>query len=230
MTAERLEREHDSAQFSLAALLVVTTAVAALFAKAGVNAVLLLPVLLGAGLLIALGRLVEGYGWDGACLFLLRFVATGVLPFAGALAAATAFWFALFICSGLDALLASRNFRDIVPWFLLPTVAAMTWFVSSRRWAYRGCWAGPSVFLSFASLSWLSRAVGEAPVSPAELREAALAYAIAAGLFIAGFLGERRRGRSPPKSSRDLLPELSGNFVSGCIEPAAATLHPHSGG
>lgn len=193
MIAERLESKHSSAQFSLAALLIVTAAVAALFAKAGVNAVLLLPVLLGAGLLIALGRLVEGYGWDGACLFLLRFVATGVLPFAGAFAAATVLWFAVFICSGYKDILVSRIFRGIAAWLLPPTVATMTWFVSSRRWAYRGCWACPSVFLSFASLSWMSRALGHAPASPADLREAALAYAVAAGLFVAGLLGDRRR-------------------------------------
>lgn len=201
MIAERLEREHASAQFSLAALLIVTAAVAALFAKAGVNAVLLLPVLLGAGLLIALGRLVESYGWDGACLFLLRFAATGLLPLAAAIATPAVLWIAIFVFSGYDDVLASRFVRGVIPGLLLATVTAMTWFVSSRRWAYRGCWACPSVFLGFASLSWMSRAFGHAPASPADLREAASAYAVAAGLFIAGLLGERHRVRSTRNSS-----------------------------
>ena len=56
------EAESAALRFSLAALFVVMTAVAALFASAGLKAIFLLPLLVAAGFLIALGRLIESRG------------------------------------------------------------------------------------------------------------------------------------------------------------------------
>lgn len=61
MNAEHARpHQRDSLQFSLAALFVVTTILAALFAYSGANAILLLPLVLFCGLLVAWARHLAG--------------------------------------------------------------------------------------------------------------------------------------------------------------------------
>lgn len=203
MNAEPLNsRERDSLQFSLAALLLVMTIVAALFAKAGVGAILLLPLVLACGLFVAWGRLVENHGWGCAGLYLLRFAATGALPFGGAIAVAVAIWFFVFIASGYDdALTNSVVPRGAFPWLAIPSVLALAWFVSSRRWSYRGCWACSSVAVASLWPQTLA-ALTQPTASERALREAGFVYAFAAALFIAGYLGEWRRRRLLASGSR----------------------------
>lgn len=198
MNAEHARpHQRDSLQFSLAAMFLVTTILAALFAYWGANAILLLPLLLVCGLLVAWGRLVESYGWAQACLYLLRFFATGALPFAGGVAVPIVIWFVVFIAcgSGYDDAFANSVIPERVRvWLVIPSVAAMAWFVSSRRWSYRGCWACSS-FVAVTLLPQALAALNRSTASEHELREAGLAYAFAAVLFIAGYLGEWRRRR-----------------------------------
>ena len=197
MNAEHARpHQRDSLQFSLAALFVVTTILAALFAYSGANAILLLPLLLVCGLLVAWGRLVESDGWAQACLYLLRFFATGALPFAGGVAAPFSIWFVVFIASRYDDAFANSVLRrGAFTWLVIPAVVALAWFVSSRRWSYRGCWAFPS-FVAMTLLPQALAALNRSTASELELREAGLAYAFAAVLFVAGYLGERRRRRA----------------------------------
>ena len=187
---------NPSQRFSLAALFVVTTAVAALFAVAGAKAVLLLPLLIGAGFLIALGRLLESSGWGGAGVYLLRFAATGAASWASAIGITVVLWLMVFILCGYDEALAGSIFpRSALPCVAPVVITVLSWYFSSRRWAYRGCCACPSVLLLFAAPRWVLDAISISPSAPLsrDLREAGLIYFIACVLFVAGLLGERYR-------------------------------------
>ncbi len=190
------DAENPSQRFSLAALFVVMTAVAALFAVAGVKAVLLLPLLVGAGFLIALGRLIENCGWGGAIVYLLRFAATGAAPWASAIGITVVLWLMVFSLCGYDEVLANSIFpRSALPWLAPTVITVLGWYFSSRRWAYQGCWACPSVLLLFASPRWVLDAISISTTAPPsrDLREAGLIYLFACVLFVAGLLGERYR-------------------------------------
>jgi hypothetical protein len=190
------DAENQSLRFSLAALFVVMTAVAGLFGRAGVKAVFLLPLLVAAGFLIALGRLIESRGWGGAGVYALRFAATAAAPWASSIAITVVLWLMVFSFCGYDEVLASAFIpREAFAWVLYALVAALTWFFSSRRWAYQGCWACPAVLLLIASPHWIVESIADSEAVPSalDLREAGLVYLTACGLFIVGLLGERRR-------------------------------------
>lgn len=196
---------NPSQRFSLATLFVVTTAVAALFAVAGAKAVLLLPLLVGAGFLIALGRLIESSGWGGAGVYLLRFAATGAAPWASAIGITVVLWLMVFSLCGYDEALAGSIFpRSALPWLAPIVITVLSSYFSSRRWAYRGCWACPSALLLFAAPRWVLDAISiSTPAPPSrDLREAGLIYLFASVLFVAGLLGERYRSNSSTIAAR----------------------------
>lgn len=200
------EAEDDPLRYSLAALFVVITSVAVLFAAAGLKAVFLLPLLVAAGFLIALGRLIETGGWNGAGIHLLRFVATGVAPWASGIAMTVLLWLVVFsFCGYDDALVNSILPRAALPWLVLVVIAALSWFFSSRRWAYRGCWACSSVVLLIAFPRWILDSIAAATTAPSsrDLREAGFAFLFGGALFIAGLLGERHRGKRASRQTRD---------------------------
>jgi hypothetical protein len=137
--AKRDEVGDEPMRFSLAGLFVVTTAVAALFAGAGIKAIFLLPLLVASGFLIALGRLIEACGWNGACLHLLRFATTGAAPWGSGIATIVLVWLVVFSLCGYDEDLVNSILpRAALRWLVPVVITALAWFFSSRRWAYRG--------------------------------------------------------------------------------------------
>lgn len=219
MTCHRWdEAEDDPLRFSLAALFVVITAVAALVAAAGLKAFFFFPLLVAAGFLIALGRLIESGGWNGAGIHLMRFVITGVAPWVSGIAMTVFLWLVVFsICGYDDGLTNSLVPRAALPWLAPVAIAALSWFFSSRRWAYRGCWACSSVVLLVAFPRWMLDSIASTTAAPSsrDLREAGFAYLFAGALFVAGLLGERHRSKRASRQTRDDPRDLQERVAAG---------------